>query len=618
MNRSDITVVPPVYESLFDVHRRGLLWPDSVLSPEILAEIRKRECLASLLRNIFARLPRADWEMTSAIDSGLVSPAEAEEIYTRLAEFLEVGGQNARILLYLPFELIPDTQWQTESRPLARSISRLHAAYLARWEDLLAFHDVRASFADGDILEDGLYEGPLPKVVKAAHLAWVLVRKHLITSHRVIELIETSRDEVLRQSLANAVKVMHDLNLIGEELRGSSDLLLRGLATELQHQVEIPPSSHSLPSDLDQLKGLVPQIYAAVADLEERLGVLEGKVSPGRIRWLRQRDTEGVIRDFAGRISSALEKSLISMSDLKEFIWEFTSDELLMQAAVEASGRFLETQDPASARIYLTELEPLLTGTALNSRAVGRAQESVRLHLTYLGVIGRGDHALPGERFQLERAVNQVELGQLTRMVESIRADDQLSRMLFPLLLLYGSRVKGYGSADLDLAIMVRPWVGLQFRTAIQESLTRITKEVGIEVSFLEFWLEWESGLLKIRDFQDQDMHMGGNPFAHVLFEAAWIGRADDIKALNSALTSRFILPGIGGIFQAVRDLLLMEIERNTLQFRLMHKGYAHLYPPQGGVATRNSSTIDSGSSFWDSGYRWLATRLFITRVFLP
>jgi hypothetical protein len=160
--------------------------------------------------------------------------------------------------------------------------------------------------------------------------------------------------------------------------------------------------------------------------------------------------------------------------------------------------------------------------------------------------------------------------------------------------------------------------MGLQSRASLQYRLARAAKEVGVEAGFLEFWLEWESGLLKIRDFQDRHQQLGGNQFAHILFEAAWIGRTIDIEAMNGCLVSRFFLPGSGGMFQAVRDLLVREIERNTLQFRLMHKGYAHLYPPRGGIATRNSPAIDSGSSFWDSGYRQLATRLFITRVFLP
>jgi len=36
----------------------------------------------------------------------------------------------------------------------------------------------------------------------------------------------------------------------------------------------------------------------------------------------------------------------------------------------------------------------------------------------------------------------------------------------------------------------------------------------------------------------------------------------------------------------------------------------------QGGIETKNSLDIDSKSSFWDSGYRQLATKLFVSKVF--
>ena len=62
----------------------------------------------------------------------------------------------------------------------------------------------------------------------------------------------------------------------------------------------------------------------------------------------------------------------------------------------------------------------------------------------------------------------------------------------------------------------------------------------------------------------------------------------------------------------------LLEIERDTLQYRLMHKGNARHYPEQGGIQTENSGALDSESMFWDSGYRRVATQLFLKKVFLP
>ncbi len=49
-----------------------------------------------------------------------------------------------------------------------------------------------------------------------------------------------------------------------------------------------------------------------------------------------------------------------------------------------------------------------------------------------------------------------------------------------------------------------------------------------------------------------------------------------------------------------------------------MHKGYRHFFPKKGNLETEHSDNVDSDSAFYDSGYRRLATQLFINRVFLP
>jgi hypothetical protein len=58
-------------------------------------------------------------------------------------------------------------------------------------------------------------------------------------------------------------------------------------------------------------------------------------------------------------------------------------------------------------------------------------------------------------------------------------------------------------------------------------------------------------------------------------------------------------------------------MERDTLLYRLMHKGYEQFFPRFGGDEDY-ANRVDGESMFWDSGYRWLATRLFVNRVFLP
>jgi hypothetical protein len=66
------------------------------------------------------------------------------------------------------------------------------------------------------------------------------------------------------------------------------------------------------------------------------------------------------------------------------------------------------------------------------------------------------------------------------------------------------------------------------------------------------------------------------------------------------------------------RMVWLGELERDVLQYRLMHKGYRRFFPPRGGIDRFRAQGLDPESVFWDSGYRRLATKLFVSRVFLP
>lgn len=623
----NITVVPPAYELLFDVHRADSIWPKSVLNNlEIQNEIHTRSLLVNCLRNIFAKSSRTNMEITTAIDSELVTQAEAESLFMKLAKFLEIGGQNARILLYLPFELIPNINWRTNSKPLTEAINKFYTAYLSQWKELLSYHDIKASFVDGDILEPGLLKEPLPKVVKAAHLTWVLVSKGLINTKKVVELIEISQDEILRQSLGDALKVIHDLNLIGDLdlIFNSSDPFIQKLKIELKNQTKISDEVNrpNLPCNLDQLKKLIREIHDEFENLEKKLNDIKKYVSDKRINWLRQKNTEEITKNFAKQISSALVKDLISISDFEEFIKECANDESLIQLIVESIGKFLEVvvdKDLATAHAIYNILSPtLITISNSNSQAIISALESLQLKLSFLGIIDQGRVVVHRrESFFLERMASKAELNKLINIVEIIKTDNQLSKMLYPILLVYGSRAKGYGNSDFDLAIFIRPSARFHSRIAIQEILNEAIKNMNIKVSFLEFWLEWKLGHLNIRDFKNPDTYLGGNHLAHVLFEAVWIGEVHSIKQIFGRIIPQFLLPNAEGITQTIRPLLLKEMERNTLQFRLMHKGYAQMYPSQGGISTQNSSVINSESSFWDSGYRRLATKLFITKVFL-
>jgi hypothetical protein len=599
MTKSKIVVTPPFHELLLFGGEIGIGKKLFLDNPELKMEIDFRIDLINCLKKIFDCLPNSKMNITEAMDLELIDFFQAKNLYEMLAKFFQAKESNSRLLLYLPFELIPDKKWKTNSISLSESISKFHKIYLKTWKKLLLVQDIRSCFTDGDIPEDES-EYPIPKVVKAAHLAWILVKKELISFEEVIKIIETSQDEVLKESLRGSVKVMEDL----------------GLSTVLK----IKKSNSQEPLlHITNLSKLILKFNNAITCLENDINSLT--VSSSRKKWLWESGRERIICDFSHMISSYAVDNWISITDFKKFTRKCFQDESLTLLAIETIVLYLEKLCKEGESLALnsysllkSEIEFLSESQSTN---VKNTIKRLELRLSHLGINGKTEKVFPGEKFSLKLAMDENELDELIKILEFIKTDEKLSKMLFPVVLLYGSKVKGYGSIDFDLAILVRPWVNISLRPIIQKSLSEIIKNTSLQISFLEFWLEWEEGHLKIRDFKDIDTLIGGNNFAHVLFESAWIGSLSDVEQIFNSLISRFFISNAGGITQAIKPLLLQEIERNTLQFRLMHKGYSYMYPSQRIINTSNSSAIDSNSSFWDGGYRQLATKLFVSKVFL-
>ena len=135
----------------------------------------------------------------------------------------------------------------------------------------------------------------------------------------------------------------------------------------------------------------------------------------------------------------------------------------------------------------------------------------------------------------------------------------------------------------------------------------------------VEFWLDEHGDSLAVRDLEGRDSHQGGSTWTHVLFGAAWCGNVATVKELHKRLlVPYFYKSGVDTGGRDIRSDYLEEMERDALQYRLMHKGYARFFPERGGIHTPHGDAIDQDSVFWDSGYRRTATRLFASRVFLP
>lgn len=596
MNTNDIPITPPLHESLLFSGNGSFRERVFLVNPHLREEIKFRKELFALLKEVFGSLPTAEIEIKEAVYAGLVTAHQAEKLYRLLADFLKGGGINSRLVLYLPFELIPDRWWKTPSPTLDEAISGFHQAYLTAWKETLHDKDIRSCFTDGDIPENK--SEPIPRVVKAAHLTWVLVKKGLLSMKEAASMIETCQDSLVKENLSESFKVIEDMILLYHE----------------QEIIEAEPAVKTMSPQL-----IIQKFYSENAALKRRID--DSDESPKRKSWLLEKGREGIIRKYAEIASSNAVSGSMPMADFKRFIQDCSHHESSSLVAIDAIGLFLAKISAESKVLafgaYSTLSSELGYLRTHGSEDVQTAMKRLENRLSRLGMTGEVDHCFPGERFSLQAAMNEEEAVQLMRIHRSIKEDEQLSKMLFPVILLYGSKVKGYGGSDFDLAIIVRPWVRMEMRDMIKKKLSEIAGSSSLQVSFLDFWLAWEEGFLRIRDVKDSEGLIGENSLVHVLFEAAWIGDSSDVERLILGLLVRLFSPATKEADQALKLFVLRELERNTLQFRLLHKGYRYLYPEQEGIKTRNSSAIDSESSFWDSGYRQLATKLFVSKVFL-
>lgn len=214
-----------------------------------------------------------------------------------------------------------------------------------------------------------------------------------------------------------------------------------------------------------------------------------------------------------------------------------------------------------------------------------------------------------------------TDIESLKHASELILNDPELSRFFYPVSILFGSKLKGYGSfsADTDVAIFVRNGVSIDERASLKDKLRQVFPPEKFKDGVVEFWLEERGDQLSVIDFSDSDKNLADSTWSHVLFEGVWVGDRAALEELHQNLLSGYLYSR-GKTIQGAdaRRIWLEEMERDTLQYRLMHKGYKRIFSKQGGIATEHADFIDGESVFYDSGYRRLALKLFLRKVFLP
>lgn len=466
------------------------------------------------------------------VEEGAVVACEWEDAAARselLTNLLE-EPDTARIALYIPEEWLP-----VDSQP------RYREAYLDAWWQTLGHIDYRGDFVDGDIGEIDSVE-PVPQLAKAAHLAPMLGRAGLITASDVAYITSGTNSDVLRASFAD----------ISRPARAISQATLHD----------------------------VPTLLMAVNQAADEPGITDA-----RSRWLRESGMQAIAREVARSTDwQTAERLLHASSGLER------------QIALRALALHGRT---GSSR--LTTVLPGILRQRQHDDIQVRRQADVSLrHLYNSGALPEG--TLEAEGMDLPQLAGNLsanlrfmpeEVALARAAARRIGQQEDLGRLLYPIAMLGGSRLKGYGdeSADTDIAVVARP------DAVLPDTLPELLFD-GLTPTIL----------------QTSEMPQGlyiDPVWSNLLFNAVWIGDKATVSELQRATITMYDTP-------IDRYVALRRLEQDVLQYRLLHKGYERHYPVRADDTLIVPDGIDGQSTFWDSGYRRLATQLFAEKVRLP
>jgi len=623
----------PAVESFSDNAIASEVWPENVCTNgDFQEQIEARKTLNESLNNVFNQLPRPDISIQDAIRQGLVTEEQIEKTYSSLTHLLGSTQDYNRIVLYLPFEFLPNKNWQPATEKLQQSSEQFRNKYMEAWRSLLTMYDVRANFVDGDILESEHRQGDFPRVVKAAHLLPKLVEKGFISAEEVISLMENSDDPMLKNSIADTLPVLMDMHFITEDqirlMENSKDGLTRSMAKILvseKAKPEAKPEKTPVPPTLSSVQNGLTEKFAEID--EQKFG----KITKKRGNWLKQTQKQKAIELFEDSISSAIVSDTFTDESSTEFISQ-EANPASQQALIGGIRKAVESlaqDNPQDAQdLYKKYQGELLTLWNSENPEVKEALTKTFYRLNKLGIVGEQQLSELGINspklegpFSENLKSMETELQEVKNAIATIEADPKLSQLLYPVALVFGSRLKGYGlpGADIDVGVFIKPEVSAKEKTELKELLEKVFSHEKINGEVVEFWLQQKGNDLEIKNTAKENSSTGESHWAHILFGASWQGNENAIRELKEKLLAPYMLDTKKEIHgQSARAVYLGEMERDALQYRLMHKGYQRFFPQYGGINTPHSDDIDGNSMFWDSGYRQLATKIFASKVFLP
>jgi len=447
-----------------------------------------------------------------------------------------------RLLLYLPMHLIPDaTQYHDSSDQTIAFCEAVIEAYF----NLLDHRDLRADFIDGDIPEQCVPE----KICQ------------------VVMMMETLKNKGFSSRLA----YYQDHDGVVADSR-------RHITTKNPPPFKNPRRrNRSYPNDnLD--------VWAALEFNLRAFKEHRHSGSQNRLKWLRRDNDAKIVESLGSKLVEPLRgdytpkhtttnAARVYASGIRQYL-EFTS----RQSNYSVLQAFQKTAVP------LFRLASIPEAREESSRALFVAHSLGLISKRILGSFGLRYPDLSGDFSKNFEASDHKKIRELV-------TDPDLHNLIYPVAVSFGSKLKGYSKpdSDLDIAVFLKPGV---------KSSPIMSEKFGDQV--IEFHTEMVDDEIRIVDTDNSPSYVRSSLDCHILLNGVWFGDYNQIEYLGEKLVKPYLSDS-----RRNDDTWLWKMERDLLQYRLLHRGYARFNP-----------TIDD--VFMDRGYRLTASRLFMGKMIIP
>lgn len=554
-----------------------------------LAEAQIRRDLSAQAANIFDRVPDVHLDLSQAVDQKLISVDEVSQFYSDLSDFISSDSNHSRLILYLPFQLLP------QAGNLTSSQHKFVQSYQNAWIQLLFESDIRSDFVDGDILEPGL--GDLPRVRKAAHLVPELLKKGITNTELIQEIIDiNNQDEELKSSLSEGLSVNNTVTLV----KDNSTFDLTTFTDRLsQIDKKYSPTSGNISSQ-------------SIVQKYNPKFLPDSKISPERALWEKSIKREEVIN-----------QAVLQIVDLKTIDLLFTID------STDSAYKILGLKSIFNQNHLIPNFDSLIKkhwhdgdNQIKNTIVTGLScwYKNKIISQDYLDSFGVKIPDLSSPfPVNLDHLIS-VDFKNLSQAIDKIKNNSELSEYLYPVFLTFGSKVKGYSKldSDQDIAVIFKPHTAIEKRDSLLKLIKDIPELKDID-KFSEIWTTQKDNQISFRSFSQVEWGIITPQEVHCILGAVWVGDSSQFQKIRHDFFQQYLdLSRFDSQKDQIRSYFLRQLENDFLQCRLMHKGYHSFYPNQISADFFDQKSIDGQSAFWDPGFRRVATQLFLSRVFLP